>query len=96
MHLRLSHEEYTGLWNHVLARDGWRCQYCGSRNNLHVHHIVYRSEGGIDTSGNLVTLCLSCHDGVHRNKLSIWAENEDLGADCTLHFVAAPDWRPGQ
>ena len=96
MSLRLSPEEYGKLKVHVANRDGWKCQHCGTRNHLHVHHIVYRSEGGTDTSDNLVTLCVFCHDGVHQNKLSIWAENEDLGADCTLHFVAAPDWRPGQ
>jgi 5-methylcytosine-specific restriction endonuclease McrA len=96
MSLRLSPEEYARVKREVLGRDRWKCQYCGTRNNLHVHHIVYRSEQGRDTSDNLVTLCLPCHDGVHGNNLSIWAENEDLGANCTLHFVAAPHWRPGR
>src|SRR5664279_5458159 len=30
----------------VFARDDWTCQYCGSRSNLTVDHVVPRSKGG--------------------------------------------------
>ena len=30
----------------VFARDGWQCQYCGSRANLTVDHVIPRSKGG--------------------------------------------------
>ncbi len=96
MSLRLSPEEYAELKHYVLNRDFWKCRNCRSRNSLHVHHIVYRSEQGEDTSANLVTLCLFCHEGLHQGKLCIWAEDQFVGADGPLHFVAAPDWRPGQ
>ena len=35
----------------VFARDGWTCQYCGSRSNLTVDHVIPRSKGGDSTLG---------------------------------------------
>ena len=52
----------------IFARDGWRCATpgCTSMQNLHAHHIHFRSEGGPDTPENLVTLCAFHHlRGVH-------------------------------
>ncbi len=51
----------------VLLRDGGRCRMCGA-NNIHLHHIEYRSEGGLHTDWNLVCLCQKHHDTVHANK----------------------------
>lgn len=51
----------------VLARDGG-CRYCGARSGLHVHHIVYRSEGHDHSERNLITLCAVHHDLVHSDK----------------------------
>jgi hypothetical protein len=59
--VRLNPELYTQLWTEVLRRDGWRCQSCGARTNLQVHHIQKRSQGGRDTNENLITLCAKCH-----------------------------------
>lgn len=61
----LTPEGYTELKRRVLKRDAFRCRKCKSRNNLHAHHIQFRSDGGGDTSGNLCTLCSKCHDSVH-------------------------------
>lgn len=47
--------------NLVLDRDHNKCQICNSRNNLHIHHIVKRRNGGDHNPDNLVTLCASCH-----------------------------------
>lgn len=52
----------------VILLDGGRCRVCGTRYNLHVHHIVYRSERKDDNVGNLVTLCQAHHDLVHSDK----------------------------
>ena len=47
----------------VLARAGWRCQACGVRRRLDVHHLVKRSQGGSDFDlDHLVALCRWCHD----------------------------------
>ncbi len=52
----------------VFARDGWRCTApgCSSFQNLHDHHIVFRSAGGSDDLANRTTLCAWHHlRGVH-------------------------------
>ena len=53
-----------------LKIDELTCQFCGSRgtqlNELQVHHMSYRSVGGNeDVYKDLVTLCRSCHKGIH-------------------------------
>ena len=67
--LRLPPEEYRKLCQKILERDGWKCQACGLRQRLHIHHIVFRSHGGEDTLENLIALCSDCHDAVHRGEL---------------------------
>jgi len=37
---------------------------CGDELNnddIHIHHIAYRKDGGDDSYNNLVTLCIECH-----------------------------------
>lgn len=63
--LRLDRRAYEKLRKQVLERDGWRCQYCGSSENLHVHHVQSRGRLGDDTLENLITLCAYCHRNVH-------------------------------
>ncbi len=63
--LRLEADEYDKLRQHVLRRDGWRCQSCGVTTNLEVHHKEFRSHSGEDTERNLITLCSACHATVH-------------------------------
>jgi 5-methylcytosine-specific restriction endonuclease McrA len=65
--IRLDEQHYQQLRQHVLRRDGWRCQVCGSMTNLEVHHKQFRSHGGADDERNLITLCFDCHGPIHRN-----------------------------
>jgi 5-methylcytosine-specific restriction endonuclease McrA len=55
---------------YIQQRDGRRCRRCGitARRNLHVHHVIYRSEGGNHEETNLITLCFGCHDRIHSSK----------------------------
>jgi hypothetical protein len=56
----------------VFDRDGWRCAApgCTSMQNLHDHHIRFRSAGGSDVLENRVTLCAFHHlRGVHAARL---------------------------
>lgn len=64
--LKLQLAEYQALRNQVLKRDGWRCQRCGTSNDLHVHHVKSRSSFGDDTLENLIALCAKCHETLHR------------------------------
>ena len=45
----------------VFARDDWTCQYCGSRNQLTVDHVIPRSKGGGSTWDNIVAACAPCN-----------------------------------
>lgn len=60
----------------VRERDGHRCRVCGSTNELHVHHIRYRSQGGDHSPSNLVTLCRVCHEKVHAKTLRLMGNAE--------------------
>jgi len=58
-----SWEEWAAIRDKVLARAGWRCQACGVRRRLDVHHVVKRSQGGSDFDlDRLVALCRWCHE----------------------------------
>lgn len=77
-----------------MDRDEWKCRnlHCGMRNNLHVHHIIYRSEMGVDESWNLITVCNDCHDRIHACVLFILVGEgnfvgEGGGADGRIIFL---------
>jgi len=55
-------DERSTLHKQVLDRDEGLCQVpCCSRAADHAHHILYRSRGGSDEPGNLVSLCAARH-----------------------------------
>jgi 5-methylcytosine-specific restriction endonuclease McrA len=45
----------------VFARDEWTCQYCGSRGNLTVDHVIPKSKGGPSSWENIVASCAPCN-----------------------------------
>ena len=47
------------------------CQLCGKTWDLHIHHIIYRSQLGNNDERNLIRLCSDCHRKVHSNK-KVW------------------------
>jgi 5-methylcytosine-specific restriction endonuclease McrA len=57
----------------VLLRDQRRCRVPGCRHctYLDVHHVLPRSEGGLNEAANLLTLCGAHHRAVHRGELLI-------------------------
>lgn len=64
-----------GFYNvktYVLHRDNYQCQKCKTKKGkLHVHHIVFRSNGGNNSPSNLITLCKSCHNKLHKGEFEI-------------------------
>ena len=50
----------------TIRRDQHRCRECGSKEDITVHHLKKRSDGGVNHPVNLVTLCQSCHNLTHR------------------------------
>ncbi len=73
-----------GFWNvreYVLARDRHVCQWCQGKskdNILTVHHIESRKTGG-DSPENLLTLCETCHDLLHRTHQEHKIERKSRG-----------------
>lgn len=64
---------YENVKAFVLARDGHQCRVGrdGCSRKLHVHHIVWRSQGGSDAPDNLLTLCGKHHRQLHDGKFAL-------------------------
>jgi 5-methylcytosine-specific restriction endonuclease McrA len=65
--VRLDPTAYDRLRKSILERDDWRCQQCGRRTHLEVHHQQHRSQQGADAEENLITLCSACHWRQHNS-----------------------------
>lgn len=47
---------------HVMVRDEFRCQYCGTAKALTIDHVIPVSRGGKSTFENCVTACKYCNN----------------------------------
>jgi len=67
--LAVNKRRFSGNRKKVLERDKYKCQVCGSREKLAIHHvdgIGRHSKRKINNSlENLIVLCSSCHRGLH-------------------------------
>lgn len=45
----------------ILARDNYTCQYCGSRRDLTIDHVIPKWAGGPYSWDNLVACCRRCN-----------------------------------
>lgn len=67
---------------YVLNRDNYTCQFCKGKtkdSRLHVHHIIFRSNGGSDEHENLITLCKTCHDRLHNGEIKLKLNGKKKG-----------------
>ena len=70
-------KDFYNIKAYVLHRDGYKCQHCKGKlkdKKLHIHHIIWKSKGGTDEPGNLLTLCESCHDDLHEGEFELSGE----------------------
>ena len=73
---------YANTKAFVLTRDGYGCQQCKGKSKdkrLEVHHIIFRSENGSDAEDNLMTLCKTCHDALHRGEVTLKKKGKKKG-----------------
>jgi hypothetical protein len=52
----------------VLERSNGMCERCGMRRIAHLHHAVYRSQGGTGELSNAIGLCIPCHEAAHASR----------------------------
>lgn len=67
---------------YVLARDNHTCQHCKGKSKdcrLEVHHVVFRSQNGSDEETNLITLCQTCHFGLHKGWIVLKLKGKKKG-----------------
>ena len=58
--------EFTSAVRHVaLARAGYRCERCESREQLELHHIGNRQDR---SAFNALVLCVRCHAKLHADR----------------------------
>lgn len=50
------------------VRDLFTCQFCGSTSSPQGHHIRHLAHGGKAHKDNIITLCSTCHQNVHKGK----------------------------
>ena len=73
---------YANTKAYVLTRDTYTCQQCQGKSRdrrLEVHHLVFRSEQGSDEASNLLTLCKTCHDGLHAGTVTLNQQGKKKG-----------------
>jgi 5-methylcytosine-specific restriction endonuclease McrA len=60
-YVRAPYKGVTLTRQNIFKRDNFECQYCGTKKELTLDHIIPSSKGGQHTWANLVTACKSCN-----------------------------------
>lgn len=69
-----THHIYRKHQSFVFSRDGFKCVYCGSTENLSLDHKIPQSRGGSHDPENLATCCLSCNSSKGAKTPQEWLE----------------------
>ena len=54
----------------IVAKRGERCEKCGSKALIELHHVTRAKDGGTLSDDNCILLCWLCHQKAHGNKPS--------------------------
>jgi len=102
-YVRISRRTLSPTRKNILKRDGYRCQYCGTKvGPMTVDHVIPRKMGGKDTWENLVCACTKCNAKKGDHSLRE-AKLELIRAPRKPHFfylihnivnIPDPNWRP--
>jgi len=60
-YIKLPYKRIVLSRRNLMKRDNHTCQYCGSRADLTLDHVMPRSRNGVDSWENLVTACNKCN-----------------------------------
>ncbi|MCC5908179.1 MAG: HNH endonuclease [Balneolaceae bacterium] len=60
-YIRLPYAKIVLSRRNIMKRDRSTCQYCGTRSDLTLDHVLPKSRGGADSWENLVTACNTCN-----------------------------------
>ncbi len=63
-HNYLESDQWSNIRNIVLMRAKYKCEKCGGKENLDVHHLNYKSVFD-ESLKDLLLLCRSCHNNQH-------------------------------
>ena len=82
---RESDSDYRIFRENVLSRDHYKCQCCGLKKKLHVHHIFsYKYYSSLRTDvNNGITLCKYCHQKYH----TIYGNKRNVNAETFSKFM---------
>lgn len=95
--IRLRGKAYQKLVVEVFERDVYFCRICseiasfGPDDEVYgitAHHIIPKGRIRLDMLDNLLTVCLFCHDSIHKNlnDLSVDGIIEEYGQEVTEHL----------
>jgi len=60
----LQTEHWKGVRKRALSRANYKCQLCGSKETLNIHHNTYDNRG-CEKDEDLIALCQNCHGRYH-------------------------------
>ena len=84
---------FYNIREYIFHRDSHKCQHCKGKskdNILNVHHLISRQTGG-DRPDNLITLCKTCHNKLHRGEIKLKAKiSKGYKAET---FMSAVRWK---
>ena len=73
---QLRREQTTLSWREkVFKEKGKFCPYCGSKENLEIHHIMEITKGGTNDLFNLIVVCQICHAKIHNKHKRDYSKN---------------------